>query len=187
MNGPARALLMAALVPLGGAGAAQTPAPAIVQAQPAEPEQAPLVLRYGTRVPMKTVQPLSSRRAHQGQRFDLEVTEEVRVEGYLVIPVGARGVGEVSRAVPKGMMGKAGKLEVRVLFVEVGGQRIRLDGQAGDRGKSGMGPVALATPLVGIASGFFTGPSATIPAGSAIDGYVYKDVPLARPAAPTPD
>jgi hypothetical protein len=182
MSRPARALAAAAMALFAGGAAAQVPVPALVQA-----EAPPLVLRHGTRVPMQTVQPLSSKRARQGQRFDLEVTEEVRVEGLLVIPKGARGVGEVSRAIPKGMMGKAGKLEVRVLFVEVGGQRIRLDGQAADRGKSGLAPVALMTPLVGIASGFITGKNATIPAGSAIDGYVYKDVPLARPPSPAPD
>ena len=170
-----RALLAAALL----AGA-----PLSAGAQPASAES-PLVLRYGTRVPMKTVQPLSSKRAHQGQRFDLEVSEDIRVEGMLVIPKGARGVGEVSRAVPKGMMGRAGKLAVRVLFVEVGGQRIRLDGVAEDKGKSGAAPVALAAPLIGVSSAFFTGTSARIPAGAAINGYVFKDVPLVRPVAST--
>ena len=132
---------------------------------------------------MRTVEPLSSKRARQGQRFDLEVSEEVRVDGMLVIPKGARGVGEVSRVVAKGVMGKAGQLEVRVMFVEVGGTRIRLDGTARDRGQSGVAPVALAAPLIGVSAGLFTGKSAVIPAGSAIDGFVYKDVPLVRPAA----
>ena len=149
--------------------------PLAVAAQPAA------VLRYGTRVPMKTVEPLSSKRVQQGQRFDLEVSDEVRVDGMLVIPKGARGVGEVSRVVTKGMMGKRGQLEVRVLFVEVGGTRIRLDGKARDSGKSGAAPVALAAPLIGVSAGFFTGTSAVIPAGSPIDGYVYQDVQLVRP------
>ncbi|HEX6377028.1 MAG TPA: hypothetical protein VFZ91_15055 [Allosphingosinicella sp.] len=171
-----RALLAAALLAGAGAGGAAQPAPA----------EAGPVLRQGTRVAMKTIQPLSSKRAHQGQRFDLEVSEEVRVAGLLVIPRGARGVGEVSRAVPKGMMGRAGTLEVRVLFVEVGGARIRLDGQAEEHGKGGPAPVALAAPLIGLGSAFVTGTSAVIPAGSAIDGFVYQDVPLVRPAA-TPE
>ena len=163
-----RHALLAALL-LGGnsLGAAQ-PAPAGQE----------LVLRQGTRVPMKTVEPLSSKSAHQGQRFPLEVSDDVRVGGMVVIPKGARGIGEVSRVVTKGMMGKAGKLEVRIMFVEVGGNRIRLDGVAEDRGKSGAAPVALAAPLVGVSAAFFTGTSAVIPAGSVIDGYVFKDVPL---------
>jgi hypothetical protein len=159
---------------------AAAPLTAAAQPAPAAPE---LVLRHGTRVPMQTLQPLSSKRARQGQRFDLEVSEDVRVAGLLVIPKGAHGVGEVSRVVIKGMMGKPGKLEVRVMFVEVGGQRIRLDGEARDKGASGAAPVVLAAPLIGVSAAFFTGKSAVIPAGAAIDGFVFQDVPLTRPAS----
>src|SRR3712207_7039641 len=52
-----------------------------------------------------------------------------------------RSVGEVSRVVEKGMMGKPGKLEVRVMYVDVGGTRIRLDGKARDKGASGAAGV----------------------------------------------
>lgn len=157
-------------------------APAVAAAQAIAPAPE-LVLRHGTRVPMQTVQPLSSKRALQGQRFDLEVSEEVRVDGMLVIPKGAHGVGEVSRVVEKGMMGKPGKLEVRVMYVEVGGARIRLDGKAKDKGASGAGGVVIAAPLIGLTgAAFVKGKSAVIPAGSAIDGFVYQDLPLARPA-----
>lgn len=167
-----RALLAAALLAGAPLGAAAQPPPAGQE----------LVLRHGTRVPMRTVARLSSKRVHQGQRFDLEVSEDIRVDGMLVIPKGTRGVGEVSRVVAKGVMGKPGKLDIRVMFVEVGGVRIRLDGKARDRGQSGAAPVALAAPLIGVSAGLFTGTSAVIPAGSAIDGYVYKDVALVRPA-----
>jgi hypothetical protein len=141
------------------------------------------VLRQGTPVPMKTLAPLSSKRARQGQRFDLEVVDEVRVDGMLVIPKGAHGVGEVSRVVTKGVMGKPGKLEVRVLYVEVGGSRIRLDGRARDKGESGAAPVLLAAPLIGLNAAFFSGKSAVLPAGSAIEGVVFQDLPLSRPPA----
>jgi hypothetical protein len=165
-----RALLAAALLTAAPAGAA-------AQAVPAP------VLRHGTPVLLKTVAPLSSKRARQGQRFDLEVLDEVRVEGMLVIPRGAHGVGEVSRVVTKGMMGKAGKLEVRVLYVEVAGKRIRLDGSASDKGASGAAPVVLAAPLIGVSAAFFRGKSAVLPAGSTIEGFVYQDMPLVRPSA----
>ena len=165
-----RALLAAALI---------AAAPFAVAAQVAPGP----VLRQGTPVPMTTLAPLSSRRARQGQRFNLEVMDDVRVDGLLVIPKGARGIGEVSRVVTKGMMGKPGKIEVRVLYVEVGGSRIRLDGKARDKGASGAAPVVLAAPLIGLSAAFFTGKSAVLPAGSAIEGIVFQDVPLVRPAA----
>jgi hypothetical protein len=168
MNG-GRALLAAALLIGAPVGASAQVAPASV-------------LRQGTPVPMKTVAPLSSKRARQGQRFDLEVTDEVRVDGMLVIPKGAHGIGEVSRVVTKGVMGKPGKLEVRVLFVEVAGTRIRLDGKARDKGASGAAPVVLAAPLIGLNAAFFTGKNAVLPAGSSIEGVVFQDMPLVRPA-----
>ncbi|HEX8623242.1 MAG TPA: hypothetical protein VF718_14835 [Allosphingosinicella sp.] len=168
MNG-GRALIAAALLMAAQLGVA------------AQPAAGPVLLK-GTPVVLKTLAPLSSRWAVQGQRFDLEVRDEVRVDGLLVIPRGARGVGEVSRVVTKGMMGKAGKIEVRVLFVEVGGARIRLDGVASDKGASGAAPVVLAAPLIGVSAAFFTGKSAVLPAGSTIEGFVFQDMPLVRPA-----
>jgi hypothetical protein len=168
MNG-GRALLAAALLAAAPVGAAAQPGPG------------PVLLK-GTPVAMKTLAPLSSKRARQGQRFDLEVSDEVRVDGLLVIPRGARGVGEVSRVVTKGMMGKPGKLEVRALFVEAGGARIRLDGMASDKGASGAAPVVLAAPLIGVSAAFFTGKSAVLPAGSTLEGFVFQDMPLVRPS-----
>jgi hypothetical protein len=168
-----RALVAAALlagVPIAGS------------AQPAPSDQM-LVLRQGTAVPMRTIEPLRSKGAYQGQRFALEVSEDVRVDGLVVIPKGARGAGEVSRIVVRGVMGKPAKLEVRVLFVETGGARIRLDGKAKDRGASGAAPVVLAAPLIGVSAAIFTGKGASIPAGAAIDGYVHDDLPLMRPPA----
>jgi hypothetical protein len=143
--------------------------------------QAPAMLSAGTPVMLRTVQPLSSRDAIQGQRFPLEVTEDVLVQGALVIPKGARGTGEVSRVVEKGMFGKSGKLEVRVLFVEAGGTRIRLDGEVRDKGKSNLGPVVLAAPLIGLSAAFVSGTHAIIPAGTLVTGRVFQDLPLVRP------
>jgi hypothetical protein len=159
-------------------------APAAVQGPPppaaaiVTPRYAGPMLRMGTRVPMRTTQALSSKTAHQGQRFDLEVTEAVLVDGLVVIPRGARGVGEVRRVVEKGVFGKSGKLEVQVLFVEVAGSRIRLDGHSRDKGASGVAPVAIAMPLIGLSSAFISGTSAKIPAGAPVDGFVYQDLPL---------
>lgn len=159
--------------------------PASAQRPPVEsmaPAGTP-VLRAGTRVPMRTTQALSSKTARQGERFSLEVTEPVLVDGLVVIPKGATGVGEVRRVVEKGVFGKSGKLEVQVLFVEVAGSRIRLDGRARDKGSSGVAPVAIAMPLIGISSAFISGTSARIPAGAPLDGFVYQDLPLRQAPA----
>ena len=136
------------------------------------------MLRAGTEVRMRTLEALNSKHARQGERFALEVVEEVVVEGGVIIPRGAMATGEVARVVGRGIMGKAGKLELRILFVEAGGARIRLDGRAVDRGKASTGPVVAGTVLIGPLASFVQGTSAQIPAGTYVSGFVYADVPL---------
>lgn len=128
---------------------------------------------------MKTLAALSSKTNRQGDRFELVLAEDVLVDGHVVIPKGAPGVGEITRLVPKGSFGKSGKLETRVLYVSVGNVRIRLDGQSADRGKSGTGATVVTAVLVGVAAALVTGTSAVIPQGSTLMGYVDRDLPLA--------
>lgn len=161
------------------AASVQTPPAAPpIQAVIAEPATGPLVLPAGTEVPMKTLAEVSSKTNRQGDRFDLVVSEDVLVQGHVVIPRGARGVGEVTKLVPKGAFGKSGKLETRLLYVAVGNSRIRLDGRAADRGKSGTGATIATAVAAGVFSAFVTGTSAVIPAQSTIVGYVERDMPL---------
>lgn len=133
---------------------------------------------------METLRDLSSKRNRQGDRFDLTVSEDVVVNGYVIIPRGSRGVGEISRLVPKGAFGKSGKLETRLLYVAVGNSRIRLDGSAADRGKSGTGATVATAVLAGVMSAFITGTSAEIPKGSTMVGYVDRDTPIILKRAP---
>lgn len=178
-------MMHAALAALAIAGAAEAqvmpaapPAAPPVQAMIAEPVRGPLVLQAGTEVPMKTLTEVSSKRNRQGDRFDLVVSEDVIVGGHVVIPRGSRGVGEVTRLVPKGAFGKSGKLEVRLLYVAVGNSRVRLDGRAADRGKSGTGATVATAVLAGLFSAFVTGTSAVLPADVTVVGFVERDVPL---------
>jgi hypothetical protein len=151
-------------------------------AQPAaEAPAAPApVLHAGTRVMTRTLEPLSSRTAAQGQRFRLRVVAPVLVDGLIVIPAGAEGVGEVRLVDQKGMMGKSGRLQIAPLWVEVGGARILLDGAAGEKGESNVGPVVIGLPLVGPAAGFISGKHAVIPVGTPLEGRVHADLPLRR-------
>lgn len=185
------ALALLASAAQAPAAPVQTPPPegapaAPVQAVIAEPVTGPLVLLAGTEVPMKTLTEVSSKHNRQGDRFELVVSEDVLVQGHVVIPRGARGVGEVTKLVPKGAFGKSGKLETRLLYVAVGNSRIRLDGRAADRGKSGTGATVVTAVAAGVFSAFVTGTSAVIPAQSTIIGYVERDMPLAlKPVAGT--
>lgn len=169
--------------------AAVQPAPAAVVAQPA-PIVAPVttsaILRVGTEVPLRLSQELTTKgkKLRVGNRFHLETSEPVMVQGVNVIPVGSPAVGEITEVRNKGMWGKSGHLSARILYVTVNGRQIRLSGAFDDKGVAGgVGAVAVSA-IVFLPAGFFmTGTSAMVPAGTIVKSFVDEDVPLAMAAA----
>ncbi len=147
------------------------------------------VLRSGTPVALRTTTNLTTRGRHLkvGDRFSLEVAEAVTVSGYMVIPVGSPAVGEVTSIRNKGMWGKSGNIETRLLYISTQDRKIRISGSIGDKGvKAGGGAIATSA-LVFLPAGFFmTGTSAVIPPGTAVTGILEEDIPLAFATAPQP-
>ena len=94
------------------------------------------LLRVGTEVPLRLSQELTTqgKKLRVGDRFHLETSEPVMVQGVNVIPVGSPAVGEITDARNKGMWGKSGHLAARVLYVTVNGRQIRLSGAFDDKG-----------------------------------------------------
>ena len=169
----------AALALVSGQALAQpVPTPAVTAA-PGDR----LVVKTGTEVPMKTTKELSSASNRQGDRFDLVVAEDVRVNGAVVIPRGSHGVGEITRLVHKGAFGRSGKLETHVLYINVGDQQVKLDGHAADKGKSGTAGTVAVAVVAGVFSAFVTGKSAVLAPGSTMLGYVQSDTPMVVPAS----
>jgi hypothetical protein len=167
-----------------------------VQAQPVQvvapvaPIAAPVttnaILRVGTEIPLRLVEELTTKgkKLRVGQRFHLETSEPVIVQGVTVIPVGSPAVGEITDVRNKGMWGKSGHLGARVLYVTVNGRQIRLSGAFDDKGVAGGVGAALVSGIVFLPAGFFmTGTSALVPAGSIVKSFVDEDVPLAMPVA----
>jgi hypothetical protein len=147
------------------------------------------VLRVGTEVPLRLRDTLTTKgkQLRVGQRFQLETSEPVMVQGVTVIPVGSPAVGEITDVRNKGMWGKSGHLGARILYVTVNGRQIRLSGAFDDKGVAGgVGAVAVSA-IVFLPAGFFmTGTSAMVPAGTTMKAYVDEDVPLALAAAAPP-
>jgi hypothetical protein len=162
---------------------AVTPAPIAAQSV------STAILRVGTEVPLRLRDTLTTKgkQLRVGQRFQLETSEPVMVQGVTVIPVGSPAVGEITDVRNKGMWGKSGHLGARILYVTVNGRQIRLSGAFDDKGVAGgVGAVAVSA-IVFLPAGFFmTGTSAMVPAGTTMKGYVDEDVPLALASAPTP-
>jgi len=161
-------------LPAVPASAQQSTAPLVVGAAPASAN----VLRAGTEIKMVTRGELNSRRSRVGERFELEVSEDVTMNGQVVIPAGSVATGEVTRRRGKGMWGRSGILETRLLHVRVGDQNIRITGQAGDRGRAGTAGVVAAVVAMPIAGFFVTGTSAVIASGTDTVGYLEADLPV---------
>ena len=167
------------------------PAPALT-ASPAAPIAAPVtanaVLRAGTPVALSLMEAITTKKkaAKVGQRFMLEVSAPVEVNGVTVIPAGTPAWGELVGVRNKGMWGKSGKLDAKLLFLRVNGRQIRLTGSFDDKGVTGTAGVVGAIALVPIAGFFMTGTSAEFPKGGAVNGFIDEDIELAiastRPA-----
>ena len=157
------------------------PAPAI-----AAPATTNAILRVGTEVPLRLSEELTTKgkKLRVGQRFHLETSEPVMVQGVNVVPVGSPAVGEITEVRNKGMWGKSGHFGARILYMTVNGRQVRLSGAFDDKGVAGgVGAVAVAA-LVFLPAGFFmTGTSALVPAGSIVKSFVDEDLPLAMPVA----
>jgi hypothetical protein len=187
------ALAAAAATQAAAPQATVQPAPAISapMAAPAPPISAPVttnaILRVGTVIPLRLVDELTTKgkKLRVGDRFHLETSEPVMVQGVTVVPSGSPAMGEITDVRNKGMWGKSGHLAARILYVTVNGRQIRLSGAFDDKGVAGgIGAVALTTFVAWPAGFFITGTSAKVPAGSIIRSYVDEDVPLAMPVTP---
>ncbi|ODP38711.1 hypothetical protein [Sphingomonas turrisvirgatae] len=169
--------------------AAVAPAPAaapVAAIAPSAPGEN--VLRAGTKVALKMAEALTTKgkKLRVGQRFQLEVAEDVRLGDLTVIPAGAPATGEITDVRNKGMWGKSGRIGAQLLYMRVGGRQIRLSGQLDDKGVTGTAGVVGAVAFVPIAGFFMTGTSAQIPLGGAVTGFLDEDVPVVIGSAPAP-
>ena len=182
-------LLACALVLAPGIASAQSPMAPII-APIAAPASSNAVLRTGTEVPLRLLETLTTKekKLRVGQRFRMETSEPVIVQGVTVIPVGSPAVGEITDVRNKGMWGKSGHLGARILYVTVNGRQIRLSGAFDDKGVAGgVAAVAVSAIIFAPAGFFMTGTSAMVPVGSTFKGFVDEDVQLAiANASPAP-
>ena len=138
------------------------------------------VLRSGTEVPMKlrTALTTEGKMLRAGGRVELEVAQDVTLGGQVVIPAGTPAVGELTQVRNKGMWGKSGFIEGRVLSLRVGDRQIRCSGVFNDKGVTGTAGVVAAIAFIPIAGFVTTGTSARIPMGAPVKAFLDEDVPV---------
>jgi len=174
MRGTCKYFVAATFAAVSTTAIAQTP-PMVVAA----PAAVGPVLPAGTTVRLRTLTPLNSQDNKTGQQFDLEVAEEVMLDGRIVIPRGSPATGELTFVKKKGMWGKSGKLEGRIVSVRVNGRTIALRGTLNDKGTTGTAGVVGAIAVLPIAGFFVTGTSADIASGTTITARTESDIPVA--------
>ena len=138
-------------------------------------------LRAGTEVPLVMSESITTngKTIRVGQRIRLQVASDVRLGSAVVIPAGSLAEGEITDVKFKGMWGKSGRIEARVLNVRVGDRLIRLSGTFDDKGATGTAAVVTSVVLLPLAGFFMTGTSANIPAGSGVKAFLDEDLRIA--------
>jgi hypothetical protein len=143
-------------------------------------------LPKGTSIRLRTLQELSSKDSKVGLRFDLETAEDILLNGRIVIPRGSPAVGDVTMVKKKGMWGKSGKLEARVLSIRANGKDIPVRGIVNDKGDAGTAGVVGSILVLPIAGFFVTGTSAVLPAGTGANALLETDLPIVFAEAAVP-
>lgn len=156
------------------------PAPAPIMAiQPVNNGMA--VLRTGTPVVLKLDEELTTKdkKLKINQHFQMEVAEDVLVEGVVVVPAGSPAIGEITEARNKGMWGKSGHFTAQVLYLSVNGRQIRMSGTIDSKGTAGgIGAVAVSAIVFAPAGFFISGTNAKLPIGTPVKGFINEDVQL---------
>lgn len=106
-------------------------------AQALLPSSAELVIADGTPVKLQLAQTISSVHAHNGDRLDFGVVEDVTVGGLTVIRAGAMAIGSVIKVDRKRSLGLGGKVIIKLDSVELAtGDRVRLHARREFKGGS---------------------------------------------------
>jgi hypothetical protein len=178
------------------AGGQETaPAPP-VQTAPADPSAAPApaasaccVIPAGTLITVELTQPLSAEKAKGGDVFGLKLSEPIMIGDVTLVPAGATGQGEVIDAKPAGIGGRPGRLVLAARYLDVGGQKLKLQslklsGGGKDRSELAVGAVI----AVGVLGALVPGGGVDYPAGTLASAKIAIDFtapsPVASPAAP---
>lgn len=179
----ARLIAALALLASASGAAAQEPAPVAAQpelvvAAPAPPSDRPgaIVVARDTMVRLMVLNEVNTNSAKPGDRFVLRVDENVVVGGATVIPVGAKAYGEVTRVKLNGAVGKAGSVGAKLLYVELGEDRIPITGESESKGRKEGGGVVMASAIWGPFGLLMKGGAGKLKAGHIFNGYIPADL-----------
>jgi len=141
-----------------------------------------VILRSGTEVTLAFAQSLSSKHATMGEKVELRIEEDVKVDGTVVVPARARVLGTVVQGKKNEKYGNSKNLAVRVDYIVVKGKRIKLTGEQQQKAKTNIGSAAAATIGLGL-SGlmiYMSQREAWIREGTPAKAYIAEDAVFAQ-------
>jgi hypothetical protein len=164
---------------------AQTQSGATVAAGQPKPALA-FGLAEDTPIKLRINRTISSGTEKVNDKVDFTVVEEIKVNDVVVIPQGALAIATVTEAKPKGRLGRSGKLNVNIDYVQLAsGEKVALRAVKGGKGGSRTGVMTGALVATGIlffpAAPFFLfmkGKNIIVPKGTEVTAYVAADTPL---------
>jgi hypothetical protein len=139
------------------------------------------ILRAGAPVPVVLSEFLTTKGKNLkvGQRVQLEVAQDVLLNGRVVIPARSPVDGVLTEVRNKGMWGKSGAIRLHINSVNINGTSIRLKGDMDTRGETGTAGVVGAIVVLPVAGFFVTGTSAEMPLNMAGRAFLDQDIALA--------
>ena len=137
----------------------------------------------GEKVRLVLMEDISSATAHEGDRVNFTVAEDIKVGEDVIIAKGATGVGRISNAKKKGMLGQGGKLTMTLDQVKcVDGQNVRIRATAGREGDDKLGKTVAVAVLAGPFALLVKGKDVTTPKGTEYAAYLdeTKEIVVAK-------
>lgn len=139
------------------------------------------ILRAGAPVPVVLSQALTTKgkKLKVGQPVQLEVAQDVMLNGRVVIPARSPVEGVLTHVRNKGMWGKSGAIELAIRSVAINGTTVRLKGDMDSRGETGTAGVVGSLVVLPVAGFFVTGTSAEMPLNMPGRAFLDEDIALA--------
>ena len=154
---------------------------------PGATDAATVRIPEGTEFTVRLEESISSKHAQDGDRFTISLDDDVKLADGTVLRAGYRGVGEVVDARKSGMLGKTGKLAIRLVYLKVGEERIKLRAQRGSQGSHNTGVQVASLLLLWPALPFIKGKNTSIPKGTMMTAFADVDTAFEAPLPPPPN
>jgi hypothetical protein len=135
-----------------------------------------LILAEGTAIDVVTDQAISSKNAKPNDPVSFSVSQDVVVDGNVIVRKGTAAVGSVVNAEKRGYLGKSGKLAIQVESTQtVDGKTLKLRAAKGREGDDKTNSTAALSMLISPLFLFKKGGDANIAAGTPVTVYVAED------------